>query len=96
VLEYISFSCFSIPPGGRLFGADLETLVGGVPSAADLALPVAASLGLTNGETSGGQVVRIYADPNSSITITADIAGSSPSFGCTFHLSGEQSLLLPP
>jgi hypothetical protein len=92
VLEYISFSCFGIPQNGRLVQADVNTRVGGLESFANLHLPVAASLGQAgNGETAGGQVVRVYADPNSTIGVFASIAGSSPDFTCTFHLYGEQS-----
>ena len=63
----------------------------------DLALPAAATLGdAPNGEAFSGQVVRIYADPNTVVNVEAAITGAGPATGCGFSFSGEQSPVLPP
>jgi len=96
VLEYISFGCVGMPFGGKLETVQVETTVSGVQFFHFLELPVAATLGdAPNGNAAGGQVVRIYADPNTKISVEAFVTGNAPAFGCGFTFSGEQ-LTLPP
>jgi hypothetical protein len=97
VLEYISFGCVNIPFGQKLETVQVETTINGVQAFHFLELPVAATLGdPAHGNAAGGQVVRIYAGPNSTINVEAFVTGSAPAFGCGFTFSGEQSPLLPP
>jgi len=97
VLEYISFECVGIPLGGKLDAVQVQTTVNGTQIFHFLDLPVAATLGdAPHGFASGGQVVRIYADPNSPINVEAFVAGAAPGFSCGFSFSGEQSPVLPP
>jgi len=97
VLEYISFECVGIPFGGKLTAVQLQTTVSGTQVFHFVELPVAGTVGdAPNGFAANGQVVRIYADPNSKINVEAFINASSLAFSCGFTFSGEQSLPLPP
>ena len=90
VLEYISFECVGIPFGGKLTAVQVQTAVNGAQVFHFLELPVAATLGDSpNGFAAGGQVVRIYADPNSKINVEAFVTGIAPAFSCGFTFSGE-------
>jgi len=89
VLEYVSATCTNLGPGARLFSLAIGVVTGGVASAHFIELPLAASIGLAAGSTVSGQVVRLYADPGSQITVSADVLASPIS--CTFFVSGQQS-----
>ena len=97
VLEYVSYECVGIGFGGKITAVQLATTVEGTQTFHFLDIPVAATLGdAPNGFASAGQVVRIYADPNSKINVEAFVTGSAPAFSCGFTFSGEQSAALPP
>jgi len=97
VLEYVSFGCNNIALGAKVSSVFVTTTVNGVQVQHNLELPVAASLGdAPSGVAAAGQVVRIYADPNSKISVEAYVAGASSALGCGFGFSGEQSPALPP
>jgi hypothetical protein len=90
VLEYVSTSCFGIPPGERIWLLVVTTKVGGSVFGNWLDVPVAASIGFSPPATSG-QVVRIYADAGSTITVAAEVSGLAHGFSCSFNLMGQQS-----
>ena len=95
VLEYLSATCTNLTPGARLYSLSIGLTTNGVTTAHFIELPLAASIGLAAGSTVAGQVVRLYADPGSQITVSADVLASPVS--CTFFVSGQQSPpLLPP
>ena len=89
VLEYVSVTCTNLTPGARLYSLSFGVTTGGVTTAHFVELPIAASVGLAPGSTVAGQVVRLYADPGSQITVSADVL-SSP-ISCTWFFSGQQS-----
>jgi len=89
VLEYVSVTCTNLTPGARLYSLAIGVTTNGVSTAHFIELPLAASIGLAAGSTVGGQVVRLYADPGSEISVSADVLASPVS--CTFFLSGQQS-----
>ena len=89
VLEYLSVTCTNLKPGARLYSLSMGVTTNGVTTAHFIELPLAASIGLAAGSTVGGQVVRLYPDPGSQITVSADVL-SSP-IACTFFVSGQQS-----
>jgi len=98
VLEFVSFECNNIPFGSKLFLLFVDTTFSGVGGLHNLEIPVAATLGDTpnapHGTAQSGQLVRLYADPNSDIDVFAEVTGSA-SLSCAFGFSGEQSLPLP-
>jgi hypothetical protein len=70
-------------------GCASATTVSGPETFHFFELPVVATLGdAPNGFAAGGQVVRIYADPNSKINVEAFVTGSAPAFSCGFTFSG--------
>jgi hypothetical protein len=89
VLEYLSATCTNLTPGARLYSLSIGVTTNGVTTAHFIELPLAASIGLAAGSTVAGQVVRLYADPGSQITVSADVLASPVS--CTFFVSGQQS-----
>ena len=89
VLEYLSVTCTNFTPGARLYSLSIGVTTNGVTTAHFIELPLAASIGLAAGSTVAGQVVRLYADPGSQITVSADVLQSPIS--CTFFISGQQS-----
>lgn len=89
VLEYVSVTCTNLNPGARLYSLSLGVTTNGVTTAHFVELPLAASIGHAAGSTVAGQVVRLYADAGSQITVSADVL-SSP-ISCTFYVSGQQS-----
>ena len=89
VLEYLSATCTNLTPGARLYSLSIGVTTNGVTTAHFIELPLAASIGLAAGSTVAGQVVRLYADPGSQITVSADVLASPVS--CTFFISGQQS-----
>jgi len=89
VLEYVSVTCTNLTLGARLFSLAIGVVTGGVQTAHFVQLPVAASIGAAPASTVTGQVVRLYADPGSVITVSADVLASAVS--CTFFVSGQQS-----
>jgi len=89
VLEYLSVTCTNLTTGARLYSLSIGVTTNGVTTAHFIELPLAASIGLAAGSTVAGQVVRLYADPNSQITVSADVLASPVS--CTFFVSGQQS-----
>jgi hypothetical protein len=93
VLEYLSVTCTDLTPGSRLYSLSIGVTTNGVTTAHFVELPLAASIGLAAGSTVAGQVVRLYADQASKITVSADVLASPIS--CTFFVSGQQSLPLP-
>jgi hypothetical protein len=96
VLEFVSFECPDMPFGSRLFLVFVNTTINGVGGLHNLEIPVAATLGVApNGTAQNGQVVRLYADPNSDIKVFAEVTPSA-SINCAFGFSGEQSPALPP
>ena len=96
VLEFVSYECPDMPFGSKLSVVFVTTTFDGVGSIHNLEIPVAATLGVApNGTANTGQVVRLYADPNSDIKVFAAATGSAH-INCDFGFSGEQSPLLPP
>ena len=93
VLEYVSVTCTNITPGARLYSLSFGVTTNGLQAAHFVQLPVAASIGVAAGSTVTGQVVRLYPDPNSQITVSADVLASPVS--CTFFFSGQQSPAVP-
>ena len=89
VLEYVSVTCTNFTPGARLYSLAIGVTTNGVQTAHFIELPLAASIGFAAGSTVGGQVVRLYPDPGSEVSVSADVLASPVS--CTFFLSGQQS-----
>jgi hypothetical protein len=87
VLEYVSVSCNTLPDPVEL---TLTTTVGGQSIAHYVNIPAAAKNGGFRWRA-GGQVVRIYADPGSTIAVGAGFPQNQPTNKCVFELSGEQS-----
>ena len=87
-----SVTCTDLTVGARLYSLSIGVTTNGVTTAHFIELPLAASIGLAAGSTVAGQVVRLYADPGSQITVSADVLASPVS--CTFFVSGQQSLPL--
>jgi len=98
VLEYVSVSCNNLGLGARLFSLAFGVTSEGVQTVHYVQLPVAASIGAAPPPGAvTGQVVRLYADPNSEITVTANaFAAPASPISCTFFFSGQQSPALPP
>jgi hypothetical protein len=98
VLEYVSVGCSNLGLGARLFSLAFGVTTEGVQTVHYIQLPVAASIGAAPSVgTVTGQVVRLYADPNSEITVTANaFAAPASPISCTFFFSGQQSQPLPP
>ena len=98
VLEYVSVTCNNLGLGARLFSLAFGVTTEGVQTVHYVQLPVAASIGAAPPPGAvTGQVVRLYADPNSEITVTANaFAAPASPISCTFFFSGQQSPALPP
>lgn len=100
VLEYVSVTCDKLGTGSRLSGLSFGLITEGVQTYHYLQLPVAASIGDAPVEGAGtGQVVRLYADPNTNITVWGAAypgVGTASLIRCTFSFSGQQSPALAP
>jgi len=100
VLEYVSVACDKLAPGDRLAGLSFGLTTQGLQGYHFLQLPVAASIGDAPVQGAGtGQVVRLYADPNTQITVSAAAypgQGTASLVRCTFSFSGQQSPVLLP
>lgn len=100
VLEYVSVICDKLGTGSRLAGLSFGLITEGVQTYHYLQLPVAASIGDAPVEGAGtGQVVRLYADPNTNITVSGAAypgEGTASLIRCTFSFSGQQSPALLP
>ena len=100
VLEYVSVTCDRLGTGSRLSGLSFGLITEGVQAYHFLQLPVAASIGdAPVGGAVTGQVVRLYADPNTNITVWGGAypgEGTQSLIRCTFSFSGQQSPALLP
>jgi hypothetical protein len=92
VIEYVSGLCppagTSLPTGLDVTGALLETVAGGTAATHVFPLVPGLSIGGPNG-FAVGQQTRVYADPGSNVTLSAELGGlGNGSLRCAITISG--------
>lgn len=94
VIEFVSGTCppagTSLPTGLNVTGALLQTVAGGTAATHLFAVSPGLSIGGLNG-VAVSQQTRIYADPGTTVTLSADVGGLgvSGSMTCTLAISGH-------